>query len=156
MDIDSWFNDDTKVLLNDKRVQPLSNAEASYLIFDAYKKKLETGARSKTSTIINPVFSDFIDYLKLFPELKIATYGDNENDEEFKKKKSNLQNIRNSLYEFEKLIEIERVHLWNLLPESVDEAISLIPSLARFVEEGDEKYLKSVLETIQEISQELN
>ena len=92
----------------------------------------------------------FIRYTQKFPNLGFSDNLSAEDlEESFKNKKMRLQKMRNELHELSGLNEIEIVQFMNLCPNSLEEAVSWIPSLERILVNGNEIVIKKAIEIVQ-------
>ncbi len=122
-------------------------------MFDSYKKKREILERKKKEVFLNPVFMKFMEHSKNFPEISFSeNLSSKELEEAFKTKKSKLHKIRGELNEIAELNELEIVTLWNLMPNTVEEAIAWVPSLERLKISGKENKIKEAIDIIQKNS----
>merc|ERR1712226_1649050 len=127
-------------------MQPLSNQEASYLLQDSYKKKMEMMEKKKKPIHIAPVYQDFLEYCKKFSQLKFTDDLDTDDIDPLRNKLIKIKKIRKEIEEKgSELQDIEMVQLWNLTPSTFEEAMQWIPSLDRFQEQSKEAYIVEVL-----------
>ena len=136
-------------IVSDPRKQPLTNAEASYLLHDSYNKKTKQMDRRGKTVFIHPVFLEFLEYIQQFPHLRYVDDMSGEDFEALKERLKKTKKARAELEKFSEINELEQVQLYNLCPSSVEEAISWIPTLERFQEAGKEMYLKTIIEVVQ-------
>ena len=84
----------------------------------------------------------FLDYSNKFDELN---FGKNTNrdqfDEAVNKKKSRFDKIREELDNIDEISEFEAAMLWNMQPNTLDEAIAYLPSLRRLKDSGEENII---------------
>ena len=144
------IEDDIK---KDKNKQPISDCEASFFIHYGYKELLEENDKSNDELNMNPVFKEFLEYFKMFPNLR---FGNNLEIEELSdalnERKSSLKNKREELQNIEGLKESEIVLLINLKPENINEAVTWIPSLKKKISQGKSKDINQALEIIKKYS----
>ena len=146
------FNIEEEIKKDDNK-QPISNCEASFFMHLGYKELLEEKDKNYEELSMNPVFKEFLEYFKMFPNLR---FGNNLEIEELSDalndRKSSLKNKREELLNIEGLKESEIVLLINLKPSSVSEAITWIPSLKKKISQGKSKDISQALEIISKYS----
>merc|ERR1712085_177767 len=107
--------------------QPLSNAEASYLLHDSHKKKLEIMEKKNKQIFIPPVYKEFLDYCTRCTGMKFSHDLETEDIDPLRNKLIKIKKIRKDIEEKgSELSDKEMVMLWNLCPSTVDEAVSWI------------------------------
>ena len=91
----------------------------------------------------------FFNYTQKFSHLRFSENLSSEDLEEvFKNKRTRLQSIRSELKTIKELNEFELVQLWNLSPDTKEEAISWISSLERLVGGSGELAINRAIEII--------
>ena len=68
--------------------------------------------------------------------------------EMFKNKRTRIQSIRDELKMVKDLTDTEIIQIWNLSPETNDEALAWIPSLERLIPEGKEIYINQAVDVV--------
>ena len=95
------------------------------------------------------IFLQFFNYSQQFPNLRYSEELTGEElNEVFKNRRSNIQGIRDELKGFSELTDIELMQIWNLGPESSDEALAWIPSLERLIPEGKELFIHQAIDIV--------
>ncbi len=69
-------------------------------------------------------------------------------EEAINKKKAKVVKIRKALNDIDKLTNVEKIQLWNLMPNNIEDAIGYIPSLERLKITGDTKLIVEAMELL--------
>merc|ERR1712048_748719 len=97
MSFGQMINNDDMNDFKEKNMQPLSNQEASYLLQDSYKKKMEMMEKKKKPIHIPLVYQEFLDYCKKFSQLKFSDDLDTEDIDPLRNKLIKIKKIRKDI-----------------------------------------------------------